>query len=645
MAEYGYAGKILKINLSNGKSLTEDTAPYAHKYLGGRGFAAKLFWDLVPPNARALSPENLFVAVTGPTTGFEGVAGCRFQVCGKTPGTDPETFSYGNLGGKWGNALKGAGFDAVAVQGRADQPVYIYLHNDRVEIRDAAQIWGQGTFDTMDSLRSELGPGVSVLTTGPAGENRVVFATVFADEGASGSGGLGAVMGSKNLKAIVTEGDTPPQAAHPEQLAEIVKRIKHMRGSSLGRQTPWSVPGSYSKECYGCGIGCSRQVYPGEKGREYKSFCQATSIYKKPSQDLHGGWDPAELAGIRAVDNYGLDTGVMAPLVLWLIACYREGIISEKGTGLPFSKAGEPEFIDILTHRIAHREGFGNLLAEGFASAAQSLGARAVELMFRYVATRASEAKDYDPRLFITTSLFYATEPRRPIQQLHGVSIPLMSWLRWANKMPEAVFDSRDLREAARRYWGGEIAADFSTYEGKALAAKKIQDRVYAKESLILCDLMWPMMSVNLADEHVGDPSLENQIFSAITGRETDEAGLALFGERVCNLERAIQVRMGWGGRKDDVVLDYFHDEPLEKGEVFFNPDHLMPGKEGEIFSKTGWKLERDKFEKLKSEYYALRGWDIPTGYPTRAKLDQLGLNEVAEDLAKRSLVGSSSKA
>jgi aldehyde:ferredoxin oxidoreductase len=189
VAEFGYAGKILKINLSNGQVLQEDTGPYAEKYLGGRGFAAKLFWDMVPPNTRALHPDNLFVAVTGPTTGFVGIAGCRFQVCGKTPGTQPEMFSYGNLGGKWGNQLKGAGFDAAAVQGRAKSPVYLYIHDGQVEVRDASQLWGQQTFDCMDSLREELGQAVSVLTVGPAGENQVIFATVMADEGASGSGG------------------------------------------------------------------------------------------------------------------------------------------------------------------------------------------------------------------------------------------------------------------------------------------------------------------------------------------------------------------------------------------------------------------------------------------------------------------------
>jgi aldehyde:ferredoxin oxidoreductase len=581
------------------------------------------------------------LAVTGPTAGFEGIAGCRWQVCGKSPGTDPETFSYGNGGGKWATAAKGAGFDAIAVQGQADKPVYILLHNGEAEIKDASLLWGQSTYETIDTFRAEVGSDIGVLTTGPAGENKVIFATVNADGSASGSGGLGSVMGAKKLKAIVASGTARPAAAQPERLQRIVERIKRLRASPYRRASPWDVPGlTETEECCGCGIGCSRQVYPGEKGRKYKSFCQATSIYKRVSSEYHGGWNKAELAGERLVDAYSLDTGVMAPLVLWLRDCFREGVITEKQTGLPLDKIGTEDFIEKLTEMIAHRRGFGDLLAKGISYAAKELGSKAEELKWRYVATRADEAKDYDPRLFITTGLLYATEPRRPIQQLHGVSIPIMGWLMWARKVPGAFFDSRDIRELGRRFWGGEIAADFSTYEGKTLAAKKVQDRVYAKESLILCDLMWPMTSVNTPEDHVGDPTLENQIYSAITGNETDEAGLAMFGERVCNLERAIQLRMGWQGRQDDKVLDYFHEVPLAQGEVFFNPEAIMPGGDGAIISRLGEVLDRDKFEQMKTDFYSLRGWNPSTGYPTRARLSALGLNDVADDLQKRGLLG-----
>ena len=202
MAEYGYAGEILKVNLSTRKITREATSDYSARFLGGRGFAAKLYWNMVPADARALEPKNCLICATGPTTGFFGIAGCRWQICGKSPAHEPEAFSYANLGGKWGPALKSAGFDALAVQGKADRPVYLYVHGGVAEIRDASFLWGQSTFDTIDSIRLELGQEASVVTIGPAGEHQVVFATTLADEGASGGSGFGAVMGSKNLKAI-----------------------------------------------------------------------------------------------------------------------------------------------------------------------------------------------------------------------------------------------------------------------------------------------------------------------------------------------------------------------------------------------------------------------------------------------------------
>jgi aldehyde:ferredoxin oxidoreductase len=381
-------------------------------------------------------------------------------------------------------------------------------------------------------------------------------------------------------------------------------------------------------------------VYKAEKDRKYKAFCQQAGLYSKTALDYFGKWNEVQLKAVRLCDAYSLDSAMMAPLILWLMDCFRQGLIDERQTGLPLSQAGGPEFIEKLTAKIASREGFGDVLARGMVFAARSIGHQAVTLMDRYIATRSCEAKDYDPRLFLTTAIFYATEPRRPINQLHGVSMVLMRWLLGVTGVHDALFTTEDLREAAARYWGSIVAADFSTYEGKALAAKKIQDRCYAKESLILCDLAWPMMSVNHPADHVGDPTMENRIYSAITGRETDEPGLARIGERICNLQRAIHLRQGWEGRKEDRILDYYHDEPLKQGDVFFNPDAIVPGPEGARISKLGFKVDRDDFERLKTEYYRLRGWGIETGFPTSNRLAEVGLSDITDTLAERNLLG-----
>ena len=643
MSEFGYAGEILKVDLSSGKTTRLATSDYAGNYLGGRGIATRLFWDMVPAETGAMEPANCLICATGPVTGFFGLAGCRWVICGKSPARQPEAFSNGNLGGKWGPTLKYAGYDCLAVQGQAEKPVYLFIHDGTVDIRDAGALWGSSAFDASDSIRAELGKEVSVLAIGPAAENMAVFATALADGGASVSSGLGSVMGSKRLKAIAVAGNKRPKAAHPDKLQKLIEHLRQMRGSVFSGPSPWGVAGITVKEnCYGCGIGCNRQAYSDEKGRRFKAFCQATGVYAKPVMDYFGKWNEVQMMAVRLCDGYGLDTIVMAPLIRWLIDCYQEGIVGEKETGLPLSRAGSVEFIEALTRKIALREGFGDVLARGTLKAAELLGDRAKDIAYRYIATSTSESKDYDPRLILTTALLYATEPRRPVQQLHAVSgNTLIMWANWAREIKGAFFSTDDLREAAARFWGGTLAADFSTYQGKALAAKKAQDRAYAQESLVLCDVHWPMTmtSEHYAGGHVGDPTLESQILSAITGKTIDEEGLYHIGERTCNLQRAIQLRQGWCGRKGDQILDYYFREPLKKGDIFYNPDALMPGPDGKIISRIGAVIDREEFENMKSDYYGVRGWDVETGFPTRAKLEKLGLSDIISDLEKRSLL------
>jgi len=643
MSEFGYAGKILTVDLAGGKSAELATSDYADRFMGGRGIAAKLFYDMVPPETGALEPGNCLICATGPVTGFFGLAGCRWVICGKSPLHRPEAFSYGNLGGKWGSALKMSGYDALAVKGRAEKPVYLFIHDGVVETKDAGALWGLSSFDTIDRVQAEVGKGASVLAIGPAAENMVVFATALADAGSSVSGGMGAIMGSKNLKAIAVAGNKKPTSAHPEKLKEITDLVRQIRASTFDAPSPWAVPGLTKQEnCYGCGVGCSRQSYKGEDGRRYKSFCQASGIYTMAAMQYYGKPNEVPLKAVRLCDGYGLDSAVMAPLISWLIECYREGLISEAQAGLPLSKAGSIEFIEALTHKISFREGFGDDLARGTLAAAATFSEKAKELTTRFIATATSETKDYDPRLILTTALMLATEPRRPISQLHGISGNiLISWCSWARKLEGAFFSTDDLRLAAERFWGGEKAVDFSTYEGKALAAKKVQDRSYAQESLILCDVHWPMMvtSAKYPGGHVGDPSIESKIYSAITGKDTTEDELYRTGERIFNLMRAVQLRQGWGGRDGDRLLEYFYTQPIRQGEVFFNPDAVMPGPEGKIISRLGAVLDRGEFEKMKTDYYQLRGWDTATGFPTRAGLNELGLGDIAGDLKNRGLV------
>jgi aldehyde:ferredoxin oxidoreductase len=638
MTEFGYAGEILKVNLSHGNTARLLTADYADRFLGGRGMATKIYWDMVSSQTKALDPDNCLICITGPVDGFTRFAGCRWQICGKSPAMDPEAFSYANLGGKWGAWLKYAGYDGMVIQGKADKPVYLFIHNGQVEIKDASSLWGKTAFETHETLKAELGKEAAILAIGSAGENLVSFATVLSDDGASGSSGFGSVMGSKMLKAIAVAGNKRPRAAAPDRLRGLADHILKLRKGAWGDSRPPVFEGHKRIACYGCVCGCYREIYEAEGGRQFKYFCQAVDVYQRPSRKYYDGWNDVPRLAIRLCDRYGLDTAVMQPMIEWLIGCYKEGILDEDNTGLPMSKIGSAEFIEELTRKIAFREGFGDMLAQGTIKTAESIGGRAKELIGYSIFTRANETKDYDPRLILHNALLLATEPRRPIQQLHAVSVPFLMWLFWRNGMEGAYLSTEILHDIAEKFWGGAAAADFSTYEGKALAAKKIQDRTYAKESLILCDLLWPVTSVRYSEDHLGDPTLESQIVSAITGKELDEAGLNKVGERIFNLQRAILLRQGWGGRKGDRLLDYLHDEPIQF--VRFDRECLVPGLDGSVASRKGTVVDRAEFEKMKSEYYELRGWNVESGLPTETRLKELELSDVATDLKESGLLG-----
>ncbi|GAF76323.1 unnamed protein product, partial [marine sediment metagenome] len=224
--QYGYAGEILRVDLSSGGVTRMPTVDYADRFLGGRGIAAKIYWDEVPPEVKAFDPENRLIFATGPLAGFTGVSGSRWQICGKSSLTTPEYFNYSNLGGNWGAQLKLAGYDALVIQGKSEKPVYILIQDETVEIRDASTLWGKSTVETREMLKQQLGSSVNIVATGPAGENMVTFASVLADKDASGSSGLGAVMGSKNLKAIAVRGSGKVMAANPQRYRELADYAK-----------------------------------------------------------------------------------------------------------------------------------------------------------------------------------------------------------------------------------------------------------------------------------------------------------------------------------------------------------------------------------------------------------------------------------
>ena len=633
----GYAGSILRVNLSNGNVNKVPTADYTDRFLGGRGIAAKIYWDEVPPRTDAFDPENRLIFVTGPIAGVPGFGGSRWQVCGKSPIHDQ--FSYCNLGGFWGAELKFAGYDGLVIYGSADKPVYLLVDDDRVEVREATHLTGMGAVACRDNLKEELGKAFRVVTIGPAGENRVVFASLVADNDATGSSGLGAVMGSKNLKAIAVRGSKRKiEVGDLEKVRKLREQFRLEMKDRPSMILPSLVNPDRVKEdiCHGCIPGCMRIIYKGQSGVKGKFMCQAGVFYQVRAQRYYGELNEVPFEATKLCDDYGIDTHAIETMIMWLSRCYQAELLSDQQTGIPLSKIGSKEFIETLIRKVSHREGFGDVLANGSHKAAETLGSKAQELITDYMA-RTGYYSIYGPRLYITTGLFYATEPRLPIQQLHEISVLVIGAVLGGMGAENFYLTPQLIRAIAKRFWGSEIAGDFSTYEGKSLAAAKIQDRQYAKECLILCDFLWPIFHSRLTEDHVGDPSMESQVCAAVTGRDIDEQGLYKIGERVFNLQRAILAREGHKGREHDCLEEFNFTVPLKTD--FGNPMCMVPGKDGEVFSRRGMVVEREKFEQMKDEYYQIRGLDVPTGLQKRDKLEELNLGEIAEVLASESLL------
>lgn len=645
--EFGYAGKILKIVLPRGDIIELPTSIYASRFLGGRGIAAKIYWDEVSPEIKAFDPDNELIFITGPLAGFSGLAGSRWQICGKSPTIRRESFSYANIGGSWGANLKFAGYDGLIISGKSDKPVYVFIHNGKIEIRDAAFVWGKNTIETQEILRRIHGSSTKVASIGPAGENLVTMAIILADQDSAGSAGFGAVMGSKKLKAIAIQGDGRLKPADTERLQELKKYIRE-----LTRGMPTLIAAGYRNSfleknpkmskaaCWGCIGGCARSIYTADDGKKGKFMCQAALFYFYAATKYYGNANDVPFYAARLCDEYGLDTTAIERIMVWLSMCYREGILNDVDTGIPISKVGSREFIETLISKISNREGFGDILAKGVLAAAEIVGERAKIILGSSI-TKTGHYYQYSPRLYITTGISYATEPRMPITQLHQVSKLVHQWIDWVNKIEGAFVSTEVVRSIARKYYGNETTFDFSTYDEKAHAAKIIQDREYAKECLILCDFMWPIRYVKHATDHVGDPTIESKILSAIIGKDIDVEGLRKIGERVFNLQRAILIREGHSGRTEDTLPESDFTVPL-KLEIG-NPEGLLPGKDGEIISRKGAVVNRNEFEKMKDEYYKLRGWDIETGLQMKKKLNELELYDIARELEVRGLLINSS--
>jgi aldehyde:ferredoxin oxidoreductase len=631
---HGWMGKILHIDLSNAKISEIDTRPYAEKYLGGRGLASRLYWEKVTPEVKAFDPDNRLIFMTGPllATGAQGAA--RMSVSGKSPMTYPEGYCYGSMGGHFPSELKKAGWDGIVIDGRASKPVCLSIDNDKVELRDASSLWGQGAYRVEEMLYHEYGDKIKFATTGIAGENLVRTATIFGSQLAAVTAGFGAVMASKNLKAIVVRGTGRPTVADPTGLKELNRytiKIKNTVSLAVTPRIMMTNHGHVLKEvgqrhCYQCGLTCSKYIYRfgNNPGLEGLRGCQAMEyylpwMYGHEDEPIKTMFDAPTIA-----NDYSIGTFELQHMVDWLYSCYEEGVLTEAETGLPLSKIGTREFLEALLHAIACREGFGDILAEGMMRVRDKVSDKAKALFFHSIAP-IGEHDGVPPRAFIAHALLYPFENRMHPITVHEIGYVRMPWMMYQADPESSPISPEIYLKIARLFWGSEAAADQTTYEGKAMAARNIQNRTYLRDSLGLCDFVWPITYSLTTDDGIGDPELEGKIFNAVTG--IDAAELGPYAERIFNIQRIIMVREGHRVPEDDYPPEFNFTEPLTLS--VHGGQMIMPGPGAMPVDMTGNKLDREKFRGMLKEFYSLRGWDENTGLPTKETLASLGIEDL----------------
>jgi len=628
---YGWCGKILKVDLSSEVITEIDTLPYADRFLGGRGIATRLYWENVPAAAKAFDPENHLIFMTGPITATGAQGASRFSIIGKSPMLMPEGFCYGNMGGYWGASLKRAGFDGLMVSGKAKRPIYLFIADGNATIEDASGIHLKGVKQVEAYLRQTHGKNTHFITTGPAGMNLCRNANLMTDNEGSATGGFGAVLGAKNLKAIAVIGTQSPQVSDPAGLKELNRlTIKlNKRDTSFNPYPPDQISRKGKASCFQCGLDCvMRSTYKTRSNREVVRKCQAMFVYFPWVMGRQG--EPAETAldATGLCNDLSLCTMEMANIIQWISDGYKAGYLNDAQTGLEIDELGTWQFFEDLCNMIAYRKGFGNILAEGLLRAGETFGEEAKNLFANEVAG-VGDGATYSAREYLMNGLLYAFEPRQPIAMLHEVSRTIGMWVMNLQYPGSTPVSADVYRAAAAKFWGHEKAWDLNTHEGKAMAATRIIDRTCVKDSLGLCDSCWPLMFSHHTDDKVGDSTLEAHTFNAVTGKEIDGDALLKFGEIIFNQQRAILLREGWNPGKDDTIADFNFTDPVQS--VFMNDEVLVPGDGDIVLSRKGQVLDREVFIKMRDEFYQLRGWNSETGYPGTEKLHKLGLLDLLD--------------
>ncbi len=620
----GYAGKILRVNLTSGNvTMEEPDELFYRRYVGGAGLVAYYLLREVPAGIDALSADNKLIFALGPTTGTTLAGAARSCVGGKSPLTDG--FGKTEVGGFWNAELKKAGFDAIIVEGRAARPVYLWVHDGQADIRDASHLWGLPTKETQAAIRAELDDRlIRTALIGQAGEKLVRFASIINDVSghAAGRTGMGAVMGSKNLKGIAVRGSGNPEVADTVKVAALTKfmaanvmnlaRSFREYGTGVGLaagNAQGNLPvrnysdgffegteaisaeqfkakmGVGMESCYACPIRCKKVV---EAEQPYK----IDRAYGGPEYEAIGSFGSAcgvddimAVAKANEICNaHGMDAISCGMVVAFAMECFEKGLLTPADTGGIDLRFGNGEAMVRMTELIASRQGLGNLLAEGSRRAAGRLGRGAEDLAMQ---VKGEELPMHEPRLKQGLGLTYAVLPQGAdhTSSLHDtMAVAEGSWFQGLR--PLGVLDplpANDLGPA------------------KVAMTRAVTHWRNYLDSLLLCTFVpWTIPQIL-------------EIAQAVTGWNTSVAEAMVVGERIANLARAYNIREGKTAADDTLPKRFF--APTPRGAL------------------KNTAIDPEAFARAKRLYYRQMGW-TDAGLPTREKMIELGVawaNEVVK--------------
>ncbi|MCD6514017.1 MAG: aldehyde ferredoxin oxidoreductase family protein [Candidatus Odinarchaeota archaeon] len=603
----GWTGKVLRIDLSKKKyAVQEISYDLAKNYVGGRGFAIKILWDELKPGTDPLSPDNKLILASGPLNGITIPNAGKMVVAAKSPLTGG--YGDGNIGTWTSIHMRKAGYDAIIIDGASDKPTYIYIEDEKVDFLDASEIWGLGTYETEKKLMEEHGKNVGTLLIGPAGENLIKYATIRSMEGRSGGRpGMGAVMGSKKLKAIVIRGTKEvSNIAEPEKVKEMTQQL-YKEIQKAENYEVWMRQGTMLVHAW-----CQENsVLPTYNFRE-GVFEDADKINGDamervrvklrgcPLCNMQCGHTVLELNGMeseldyenvgmlgsniglgdltkvatlnRLADEYGIDTISLGSNIAFAMEASEKGLIDEKIEWGDFEKAKE------LTRQIVYKEGLGALLADGVKVASEKIGHDSKNWAMH---VKGLEISAYDCHYAPAMALAYGTSPIGA----HHKDAWVITW---------------DVKTGRDKYVREKVE--------KVIEFQRIRGGLF--ESIVACRLPWIELGISL--------EWYPRFLTAVTGTSFTLDDMFTVADRIYSLIRAFWIREyggNWGRHMDTPPARWFK-EPLTKGP--FAGKHLDP----------------EGYEKLLSMYYEIRGWN-EQGIPKRSTLEKLGLSDVAAELEK----------